>query len=82
MKYILLLLTFIVFSCTDAQQAKMSGLNNKFKIEVISGGQIIRAYISTGKVISEEHSDGYYFMDSATNKLVEVSGDIIITQID
>jgi hypothetical protein len=30
-------------------------------------------------VYSEEGSDGYYFEDKATGKVVEVSGDIQIT---
>ena len=67
-------------SCTDAQQAKFGGYGQTFKIEVLSGGQIVRTYKSTGKVLSEENSDGYYFTDAATKKLVEVSGDVIITE--
>lgn len=81
----LLLVTAVLLtlaSCSDAARAKFGGLGGKFKVEILSGGQIVRTYTSTGKVMSEEKSDGYYFMDIATNKLVEVSGDIIITQLD
>jgi hypothetical protein len=73
---------FFFASCTDSYRAKAGGYNNKYKVEVLSGGQIVRTYTSTGKVLSEKDSDGYYFMDAATGKLVEISGDIIITQID
>ena len=44
-------------------------------------GAVARSWISTGKVRSEQNSDGYYFMDKATGLLVEVTGSIIITQI-
>lgn len=77
-----LLVASLFASCTDAEQSKVFGLGNKFKIEVLSGGQIVRTYTSTGKVITEKNSDGYYFTDSATGKLVEISGEVIITQID
>jgi hypothetical protein len=85
MKKVLITAAFIGLlfsSCTDATSAKLSGYGNKYKVEILSGGQVVRTYISTGKVQSEEKSDGYYFMDAATNKLVEISGDIIITQLD
>lgn len=42
----------------------------------------IKTYISTGKVGSEENSDGYYFKDAATGELVEVSGNVVITQLE
>jgi hypothetical protein len=37
-------------------------------------------YKSSGKVISENGSDGYYFNDATTGKLIEVSGTVIIEQ--
>ena len=40
------------------------------------------SWISSGKVATEEGSDGYYFMDSATGKLVRISGNVIITIAD
>ena len=67
-------------ACTDAQQAKIGGYGQTFKVEVISGGQVVRTYKSTGKVLSESSSDGYYFTDADTNKLVEISGDVIVTE--
>lgn len=84
MKNTLFAIIAILFlaSCTDSQQAKMGGYGNKYKVEVLSGGQIIRTYTSTGKVLSEDGSDGYYFMGAATGKLVEVSGDVIISRLD
>ena len=77
-----LLFALTLQNCTDSQTAKLTGFGNKYRIEVVSGGQIIRTYESTGKVSSEKDSDGYFFKDAQTGKLVEVSGQVIITQID
>lgn len=65
--------------CTDATISKMGGYGDTFTIKVLGPDTII-TYHSTGKVISEEHSDGYYFTDKATGKLIEVSGTVIIEQ--
>jgi hypothetical protein len=73
------ILAFAMASCTDATMSKMGGYGDKFTVKVINCDTII-TFHSTGKVISEEHSDGYYFTDSKTGKLVEVSGNIIIEQ--
>ena len=70
------------FSCSDAQKAKKFGRGSEFRIEMLNcDGAVARSWISTGKVRSEQNSDGYYFMDKATGLLVEVTGSIIITQI-
>jgi len=74
-----LILAFAMASCTDATMSKMGGYGDKFTVKVVSCDTVI-TYHSTGKVISEEHSDGYYFTNAATGKLVEVSGNIIIEQ--
>jgi hypothetical protein len=59
--------------------SKMGGYGDTFTIKVL-GPDTVLVYHSTGKVISEENSDGYYFTDKATGKLVEVSGSVIIEQ--
>lgn len=74
--------TIFMVSCTDAKQEKLFNYGNEFKIEMYSGGQLVRTWISTGKVNSEQGSDGYYFKDKATGKLVEVTGDVVITNND
>ena len=68
-------------SCTDAQRSKVGGLGDEFKIEMINcDGTVARTWISTGKVSSEANSDGYYFMEKGTDKLIEVTGRVIITK--
>lgn len=74
--------TALFSSCVDASRAKIFGLGDKFKIELVNcDGSVTHSWVSTGKVKSEANSDGYYFMDEKTNKLVEVCGTIVITQL-
>jgi hypothetical protein len=71
-----------IISCTDAERAKMGGYGDEFKVELINcDGTVTRSWISSGKVLSEESSDGYYFNDKETGKLIEVTGTLIITKI-
>lgn len=71
----------LVSACTDAELSKFGGLGDEFKIEMYSGGKLVREWTSTGKVLSEPNSDGYYFKDKETGRLVEVSGDVVITKL-
>jgi hypothetical protein len=78
----ILILSITLFSCTDASQAKLGSYNDQFKIEVMNcDGSITHSWISTGKVSSEENSDGYYFLDTKTGELIVVSGNVIITRL-
>ena len=68
-------------SCTDAKRAKWGGLGDKFKVEMINcDGTVARTWVSSGKVLSEANSDGYYFEDEKTGKLIEVTGRLVITK--
>lgn len=68
-------------SCTDASKAKITGFGSRYTVEMVGcDGKIVRKWESSGKVQSEAHSDGYYFMDAASGKLIEISGSIIITK--
>ena len=78
-KTILFLITLSFISCTDATISSFKAYGDEHTVELYSGGKKVREWISTGKVISESSSDGYKFMDSKTNKLVRVSGDVVIT---
>ena len=82
-KLIFISLTILFcFSCSDARKAKKFGRGSEFRIEMLNcDGTVARSWISTGKVQSGQSSQGYYFIDKATGLLVEVTGNIIITQI-
>ena len=78
---LLALTVFVISSCTDAERSKFGGFGDQFKVEIINcDGTVAREWISTGKVLSEQNSDGYYFEDSATGKLIEVTGRLVITK--
>ena len=73
---------FLLSSCTDAQMEKtLTNYGKEFTVEMYSGGQLVRTWTSSGKVSTESQSDGYYFKDKATGKLVEVAGDLVITAV-
>ena len=85
MKNLLLVisLTLFFYACTDAKKAKIGGFGSKFQIEMLNcDGSVARTWISSGKVSSEQNSDGYYFMEEGTDKLIEVTGRLIITKIN
>lgn len=82
LKLIIVLVGLIsIFSCTDAERSKLGGYGDEFKIEMLNcDGTVARTWISSGKVKSEEASDGYFFKDKKTGKLIEVTGRLIITK--
>jgi hypothetical protein len=81
-KLITLFVTAALFvSCTSAERSKITGYGGNFKVEMYSGGQKVREWISNGKVLSEQASDGYYFTDSQTGNLIEIAGDVVITKL-
>lgn len=70
----------LLSGCTSAERAKVFAYGSKHKITLYSGGVAVRVWHSSGAIINEEHSDGYYFQDDATGKLISVSGQIVIEQ--
>lgn len=75
------IVTMLAVGCTDAEWSQVKGYGSKFKVTVFSGGMAVKTFTSTGKVATEEHSDGWYFTDSATGGLVRVSGTVVIEEI-
>lgn len=78
-KIIIIALLFI--GCTDAERAGIGGYGSEFKVELVNcDGLVTKVWRSSGKVLTEKDSDGYYFMDKSSGKLVRVSGNLIITE--
>ena len=77
---ITLILLLVCFTgCKDATRAQWRALGKRHKVTLYSaGGSVIREWTSTGNVSNEEHSDGWYFEDLKTHKLVEITGTIVI----
>ena len=66
-------------SCKDSETAQLKSLGKPHIITMYGcDGRIIRQWESTGSVSNEDKSDGWYFEDAATHKLVEVTGPIVI----
>lgn len=77
----LILLSFILLlGCSRAQRADIMAVGAKHRITLYSGTLAVRTWVTTGSVENEEKSDGYYFQDDATKKLVRVSGSVVIEQ--
>ncbi len=78
-KITLLALTIVLASCSDAEKSAMSAWGQKHRVKMFSGGQVVGEWTSTGKIVNESNSDGYYFKDDKTGKMVTVCGDVTIT---
>lgn len=68
-----------LWACSDANIADIKAMRNGHHVELYSGGVRVRTWESTGMIENEGRSDGYYFMDSATKKLIRISGTVVIT---
>jgi hypothetical protein len=81
LKYILMMLSLFIFSgCMRAEMARISAIGSDHKILVYSGGNLVKEFHSVGKVLTEQDSDGWYFLNKETNKLTRVSGTVIVEQ--
>lgn len=81
LKY-LLLVTLILTGCSDASKASFRAIGQKHRVTLFSGGQKVGEWVTSGMVKNEEHSDGYYFNDDRTNRLISVSGTVLIEVVE
>lgn len=79
MRYGFVIAALILTACTDGNMAKIGALGDAGDIVCYSGGQVIYSGRSTGKIASEQQSDGWFFKDSKTGKLIRVSGDCVVS---
>ena len=82
MKLALIAAAVFLAGCTDAQWSQLGAYGAKHHVELWSGGKMVKEWTSTGKVVTEEGSDGYYFRDQDSGRLVRVTGDLVITAIE
>ncbi len=68
--------------CSNADISGVKAWGAKHHVKQYSGGVLIGEWDSTGKIENETHSDGYYFEDVKTKKIVRISGDVQITIAD
>lgn len=77
-----LIFFFVLFvGCTSAERSKFGALGRPHSVELYSGGKMVRSWTSTGVVMNELDSDGFFFTDAKTDVLVRVSGDLVLTPI-
>jgi hypothetical protein len=66
--------------CSNADTAGISSWGEPALVQKFSGGKLVAAGVSTGKVENEGSSDGYIFGDKCNDrKLARFSGDVVIT---
>jgi hypothetical protein len=67
--------------CSNADLAHVGTWNGSQHVVLYAAsGSIIGQWDSDGLVQTEDRSDGWYFKDKATGKLVRISGTVLITQ--
>jgi len=76
----LVVLAALIGGCSNATMAKVESMGSRHHVQLYSGGKLIGEWTSTGAISNEENSDGFYFQDENTGKLIRVSGDAIVTQ--
>lgn len=65
--------------CTDAFTSRIAAYGEPARITCYSGGKLIYDDCSTGKIVSEQNSDGYVLRSATTDEAIEVSGNCVIT---
>ena len=78
-----LLAAMAVTGCSSATWSRNTPgrIMSNYKLTLYSGGLAVKTWNTKGQVESESRSDGYYFVDIATGKIVEVAGTIVIEQL-
>lgn len=70
--------TAVISGCTNAQMSQYKALGSRGKIVCYSGGVKIYEGTSSGKILTEEGSDGWYFEEDGTGKLIRTNSDCLI----
>ncbi len=77
MRFYLLTALLVLCGCTDGVIGKLKSYGKGAHIICYSGGKEIYKGESTGKVLSEQNSDGYYFVDKRTGAMMEIAADCV-----
>ena len=65
----------------DSNRAQLFSIGSRHRVTLYGAtGTIIKQWHATGNVSNEPRSDGWFFKDSETGKLVEVTGTLVIEQ--
>jgi hypothetical protein len=76
-----LVLAVLLCGCTSAERSQISAIGGSQHIKLFTQcGSVVQEWDSDGVAHTEARSDGWYFTDKATGKLVRLSGTVVITQ--
>jgi hypothetical protein len=79
----ILVIGFALAGCSSASRSAISAWGKKHKVTLYAcDGHIIQQWTTSGKIENEDHSDGLYFTDDATGKLVAVQGGPIVVEVE
>ena len=85
MKKIILIVGIVcigICGCKDATMAQFKSLGSHHRVTLYGvDGKVIKQWTATGNVSNQSQSDGWYFEDEATGKLIEVTGTLVIEQL-
>lgn len=79
MAIVLTLAVFAGIGCSSADVSAIQALGHKHKVTMYGcDGKVIGQWETSGKVENETQSNGYYFTDDKTGKLIMVDGTVVI----
>ena len=81
MKNIIILIATGVLLCGCSASLSRMSMGSATITQVGNDGKV-KTWHSTGKVLSEDHSDGWYFTDDKSGKVVIISGGTITITAD
>ena len=73
-------LTSCARTCQKLERSTIDNHEHQMRVSLYSGGQVVKTWEFKGIINNSENSDGYFFYYN--NKLVEVSGDVVIEHLD
>ncbi len=79
MKTSILIAVLLFAGCTDAQFGQFAAIGKSAHVVCYSGTMKIYEGDSEGIVKNETQSDGWYFTDKQTGRLVEISAPCVFT---
>jgi len=76
--FAILLATVITLGCMYATVKNYTSIGSSAVVKLYSGGVLVEQWKSTGKVLSENSSDGWRFVCEETDKLIRVTGTVVV----
>lgn len=72
-------LAIVGAGCSSADMSAIQALGHKHRVTLYGcDGRVIGQWETSGKVENEAQSNGYYFTDDKTGKLITLDGTVVI----